>query len=79
MNGDLTRPKSNKGSIDGQFSHEFLHQPAWRGRLIGFYLIDYSVLVYSGTRISIQGGLSSTMSEKRLAVLLAGIPGKTAP
>ena len=36
MHGDLTRSKSNKGSVDGQFSHEFLHRPVWRGRLVGF-------------------------------------------
>ena len=143
MDGDLTRSKSNKGSLDGQFSHEFLHQPVWRWLFtwlcaglaapIQFYQamerrysahesfdvcsrgispaclvylvcfvhlvsfvqpknqtnqIDqmnktgwraFSASCYSGTRISIQGGLSSTMSENRLAVLLAGIPGKMAP
>ena len=36
MHGDLTRSKSNKGSVDGQFSHEFLHRTVWRGRLVGF-------------------------------------------
>src|SRR4051812_47477667 len=30
MSGDLTRPKSNKGSVAGQFSHEFLHRPGSR-------------------------------------------------
>ena len=143
MHGDLTRSKSNKGSVDGQFSHEFLHRTVWRGQLVGFcagwpvpvqlyqaaerlflhtrtsrvrsrgtspvclvYLVDLVHLVrfvqpknqanqinqmnktgwrtfsdscYSGTRISIQGGVSSPMSENRRAVLLAGIPGKTAP
>jgi hypothetical protein len=149
MYGDLTRSKSNKGSVDGQFSHEFLHRQVRRGRFAGLcaggavriqlyqaaerlflhtrtsmvrscwtspvclvylvcfvYLVDlvhlvgfvqpknqtnqidqmnkmgwrtFSASCYSGTRISIQGGLSSTMSENRLAVLLAGIPGKTAP
>jgi len=169
MHGDLTRSKSNKGSVDGQFSHEFLHRTVWRGRLVGFcagwlfpvqlyqaaerlflhtrtsmarscatttagpsrrrlkkavqqgpsnslYLSlgerprlpftarieraqfhrarsaskkgawllppcwqTFSASCYSGTRISIQGGVSSPMSENRRAVLLAGIPGKTAP
>ena len=149
MDGDLTRSKSNKGSLDGQFSHEFLHRPVERWRFAGLcawlaapiqfyqamerrysahenfdvcsrgispvclvylvcfvYLVDlvhlvsfvqpknqtnqidqmnktgwraFSASCYSGTRISIQGGLSSTMSENRLAVVLAGIPGKTAP
>ena len=41
--------------------------------------VTSSASCYSGTRISIHGGLSSIMSEKRLAVLLAGTPGKTAP
>jgi hypothetical protein len=31
MQNDLTRSKSNKGPVDGQFSHEFLHRPVWRG------------------------------------------------
>jgi hypothetical protein len=149
MDGDLTRSKSNKGSLDGQFSHEFLQSTSremairralrglgcFRSDLSGYgktifftrelrcllawdkpvclvYLVCFVCLVdlvhlvsfvqpknqtnqidqmnkagwrafsascYSGTRISIQGGLSSTMSENRLAVLLAGIPGKTAP
>lgn len=155
MHGDLTRSKSNKGSVDGQFSHEFLHRTVWRGRLVGFcagwavraqlyqaaerlysshrtsivcsratatavpsrrmpqksvqqspsnslYLSrgaaglpftarkkdtwllppcwrTFSASCYSGTRVSIQGGVSSPMSENRRAVLLAGIPGKTAP
>ena len=80
MDGDLTRSKSNKGSGDGQFSHEFLHRPVWRWPLAVFYTGEADrVQLYSGTRISIQGGVSSTISENRLAVLLAGIPGKTAP
>ena len=165
MHGDLTRSKSNKGSVDGQFSHEFLHRPVWRGRLVGFCAgwpvpvqlyqaaerlflhtrtsmvrscatttagpsrrrlknfvrqgrsseaeprftphvsrfqeatrerplvkgaprrarvgrvrkSTFSASCYSGTRISIQGGGSSIMSENSRAVLLAGIPGKTAP
>jgi len=33
----------------------------------------------SGTTMTIQGGVSSTMSPNRLAVLLAGMLGKTAP
>jgi hypothetical protein len=41
--------------------------------------VTFSASCYSGTRISIQGGLSSIMSEKHRAVLLAGIPGRTAP
>lgn len=41
--------------------------------------VTSSASCYSGTRISIHGGLSSIMSEKRRAVLLAGTPGKTAP
>ena len=36
LHGNLTRSKSNKGSVDGQFSHEFLHRPVWGGRLVGF-------------------------------------------
>jgi len=35
MDGDLTRSKSNKGSLDGQFSHEFLHRPVERWRFAG--------------------------------------------
>ena len=31
MYGNLTRSKSNKGSMGGQFSHEFLHRQVWRG------------------------------------------------
>src|SRR5512146_1924704 len=34
---------------------------------------------WSGTSVTIQGGVSSTISRKRLAVLLAGMFGKTAP
>ena len=80
MPGDLTQSKSNKGSGDGQFSREFLHRPVWRWQLAVFYAGGaVRALLYSGTRISIQGGVSSTMSENRRAVLLAGIPGKTAP
>src|SRR5437868_14039412 len=35
MQGDVTRSKSNKGPVDGQFSHDFLHQSVWRGRFAG--------------------------------------------
>jgi hypothetical protein len=49
---------------------------AWAGRV---RTTTFSASCYSGTRISIHGGLSSIMSEKRRAVLLAGTPGKTAP
>ncbi len=143
MHGDLTRSKSNKGAVDGQFSHEFLHRPVWESRFVRLcadravrvqpyqaaeslysahenfdgspiedkpslscylaclvHLVSlmqpnkpadrieqinktgwqtFSASCYSGTRISIQGGLSSTMSENRRAVLLAGNPGKMAP
>src|SRR5580765_6276384 len=36
MPGDLTRAKSNKGSVDGQFSREFLHRPVRKGQSVGF-------------------------------------------
>ncbi len=60
----FVQPKNQTNQIDQ------MNKTGWRA---------FSASCYSGTRISIQGGLSSTMSENRLAVLLAGIPGKTAP
>ena len=76
MGGDVTRMKSNKGSVNGQFSHEFTrvgHRDGIEGGLL-------TVRGYcSGTRITIQGGVSSTMLRNCLAVLLAGMFGNTAP
>ena len=60
----FVQPKNQTNQIDQ------MNKMGWR---------IFSASCYSGTRISIQGGGSSTMSENRLAVLLAGIPGKTAP
>ena len=60
----FVQPKNQTNQIDQ------MNKAGWR---------TFSASCYSGTRISIQGGDSSTMSENRLAVLLAGIPGKTAP
>ena len=60
----FVQPKNQTNQIDQ------MNKTGWRA---------FSASRYSGTRISIQGGLSSTISENRRAVLLAGIPGKTAP
>jgi hypothetical protein len=60
----FVQPKNQTNQIDQ------MNKTGWR---------DFSAACYSGTRINIQGGLSSTMSANRLAVLLAGIPGKMAP
>jgi len=60
----IVQPKNQTNQIDQ------MNKTGWR---------TISASCYSGTRISIQGGVSSPMSENRRAVLLAGIPGKTAP
>ncbi len=60
----FVQPKNQTNQIDQ------MNKTGWR---------TFSAPCYSGTRISIQGGVSSTMSENRLAVLLAGMPGKMAP
>lgn len=65
--------ESSKGSRDGQFFHRFPH--TGNDRLPGESAMHHR----SGTTVTIQGGVSSSISLNRLAVLLAGMSGKTAP
>ncbi len=76
-------PKSNKGSRDRQFIRLFtrggITVRIGKAPRVGTAKSYDEMETDSGTSVSNQGGVSSDMPWKRLAVLLAGRPSNKAP